>query len=161
MVIAAFRSEATGKILEETTMAESASIMELHAMLVDACKGYDDGILAAEKPHLKALFEKAKSAHEKAHAEVHAILSIMAANPDYESSFLTPVHKVTFSTRAAGMGPVESFLSSFVSGEGGIVEAYNKAIYANDDDGPVCDVLQRQKSLFVKFAGELQRATKP
>jgi hypothetical protein len=27
----------------------------------------------------------------------------------------------------------------------------------NDDDGPVCDVLQRQKSLFVEFAGELQR----
>jgi hypothetical protein len=26
----------------ETTMAESASIMELHAMLVDACKGYDE-----------------------------------------------------------------------------------------------------------------------
>jgi hypothetical protein len=86
-------------------MAESASIMELHAMLVDACKGYDEAIQAAEKPHLKALFEKAKSVHEKAHAEVHAILSARAANPDYEASFLTPVHKVTISTRAAGMCP--------------------------------------------------------
>jgi hypothetical protein len=88
-------------------------------------------------------------------------LSARAANPDYEASFLTPVHKVAISTRAAGMGPVESFLSSFVSGEGGIVEAYNKAIHANDDDGPVCDVLQRQKSLFVEFAGELQRESTP
>ena len=142
-------------------MAESASIMELHAMLVDACKGYDEAIQAAEKPQLKALFEKAKSVHEKAHAEVHAILSARAANPDYEASFLTPVHKVAISTRAAGMGPVESFLSSFVSGEGGIVEAYNKAIHANDDDESVCDVLQRQKSLFVEFAGELQRESTP
>jgi len=141
-------------------MAESASIMELHAMLVDACKGYDEAIQAAEKPQLKALFEKAKSVHEKAHAEVHAILSARAANPDYEASFLTPVHKVAISTRAAGMGPVESFLSSFVSGEGGIVEAY-KAIHANDDDESVCDVLQRQKSLFVEFAGELQRESTP
>jgi hypothetical protein len=141
-------------------MAESASMMELHAILVDACKGYDEAIQAAEKPQLKALFEKAKSVHEKAHAEVHAILSARAANPDYEASFLTPVHKVAISTRAAGMGP-ESFLSSFVSGEGGIVEAYNKAIHANDDDGPVCDVLQRQKSLFVEFAGELQRESTP
>ena len=41
-------------------MAESASIMELHAMLVDACKAYDEDIQAAEKPQLKALFEKAK-----------------------------------------------------------------------------------------------------
>ena len=25
------------------------------------------------------------------------------------------------------------------------MEVYNKAIHANGDDGPVCDVLQRQK----------------
>jgi hypothetical protein len=60
MVIAPFGSEATGKILEETTMAESASIMELHAMLVDACKGYDEAIRAAEKPHLKAAFRESE-----------------------------------------------------------------------------------------------------
>ena len=54
-------------------MPESASIMELHAMLVDACKGYDEALHAAEKPRLKALFEKAKSVHQKAHAEVQAI----------------------------------------------------------------------------------------
>jgi hypothetical protein len=59
------------------------------------------------------------------------------------------------------MGPVESFLSSVVSREGGIVEAYNKAIHANDDDGPVCDVLQRQKSLLVELAGELERESTP
>jgi hypothetical protein len=41
--------QATGKILEETTMAESASIMELDAMLVDACKGYDEAIQAAAR----------------------------------------------------------------------------------------------------------------
>ena len=105
-------------------MAESASIMELHTMLVDVCKGYDEAIQAAEKPQLKALFEKAKSVHEKAHAEVHAILSARAANPEYEASFLTPVHKVAISTRAAGIGPDESSLYSLVSGEGGIVEAY-------------------------------------
>jgi hypothetical protein len=39
--------------------------MELHAMLVDACKRYDEAIEAAEKPRLKALFDKAKSVHEK------------------------------------------------------------------------------------------------
>jgi hypothetical protein len=38
-------------------MAESASVMELHAMLVDACKGYDKAIQAVEKPHLKALLD--------------------------------------------------------------------------------------------------------
>ena len=86
-------------------MAESASVMELHAMLVNVCKGYDEAIQAAEKPQLKALFEKAKSVHEKAHAEVRAILSARAANPDYEASFLTPVHKVDISTRAARIGP--------------------------------------------------------
>jgi hypothetical protein len=141
-------------------MAESASIMELHAMLVDACKAYDEAIQAAEKPQLKALFEKAKSLHETAQAEVHAILSARAANPDCEASFLKPVHKVAISSRAAGMGLDESSLSS-VFGKGGIVEAYNKAIHANDDDSSVCDVLQRQKSLFVEFAGELQRASIP
>ena len=136
---------------------DSASLMELHAMLIDACKGYDDAIQVAEKPQLKGLFEKAKSVHEKAHAEVRAILRARAANPDYEASFLRPVHKVDISTSAARKEPVERFLSSVVLGEGRIVEAYNKAIHANDDDGPVCDVLQRQKDLFMDFAGELQR----
>ena len=84
-------------------------------MLVDACKGYDEAIQAAEKPQLKVLFEKAKSVHEKAHEEVRAILRARAANPDYEASFLTPVHKVDISTRAARMEPVESFLSSVCS----------------------------------------------
>ena len=140
---------------------DSASIMELHTMLVDVCKGYDEAIQAAEKPQLKALFEKAKSVHEKADAEVRAILRARAANPDYETSFLTPVHKVDISTRAARMEPVESFLSSVVLGEGGIVEAYNKAIHANDDDGPACDVLQRQKSLFMELASELQTESTP
>jgi endonuclease III-like uncharacterized protein len=135
-------------------------MMELHAMLVDACKGYDKAIQAAEKPHLKALLEKAKSVHESAHAGVRAILSARAANPDYEASFLTPVHKVTISARGAGMEPVESVLTWFVSKECGIFEAYNKAIYANDDDGQACSVLQRHKSLFVEFAGELQRASR-
>ena len=118
-------------------------------------QGLDEAIQAAEKPQLKALFEKAKSVHEKAHAEVRAILRARAANPDYEASFLTPAHKVDILTRAARMEPVESFLSSVVLGEGGIVEAYNTAIHANDDDGPVCDVLQRQKSLFMELASEL------
>jgi Domain of unknown function (DUF2383) len=140
---------------------DSASLMELQAMLVDACKGYDEAIQAAEKPQLKALFEKAKSVHEKAHAEVRAILRARAANPDYEASFLTPVHKVDISTRAARIEPVESFLSSVVLGEGGILEAYNKTIQANDDDGPVCDVLQRQQSLFMELASELQTESTP
>ena len=38
-------------------MAESASIMELHTMLVDVCKGYDEAIQAAEKPHESAFRE--------------------------------------------------------------------------------------------------------
>jgi hypothetical protein len=142
-------------------MADSASLMELHTILVDACKGYDEALHGTEKPSQKALLEKARALQEQAHAEIYAILRARAANPDYEASFLTPVHKVAISTRATGMGPVESFLSSVVSGEGRIVEAYNKAIHANDDDGPVCDVLQRQKSLFVEFAGELQRESTP
>jgi hypothetical protein len=138
-------------------MVESASIMELKAILVDACKGYGEAIQTAKKPQLRALFEKAKSVHEKAHAEVHAILNARAANPDYEASFLRSVRKVAMSTPAAVTRADESSISSFVSGEGGIVEAYNKAIDANGDDGPVCDVLQRQRSFFVEFAGELQR----
>jgi hypothetical protein len=129
-------------------------------MLVDVCKGYDEAIQAAEKPQLKALFEKAKSVHEKAHAEVHAILSARAANPEYEASFLTPVHKVAISTRAAGIGPDESsYIRLCPEKEGSL--RLTKAIHANEDDSPVCDVLQRQKSLFVEFAGELQRASMP
>ena len=136
-------------------MADSASIMELHTALVDA-KGYDQAIQDTEKPQLKALFEKAKSLHEKAHAEIWRILRARAANPEYEASFLAPVHKVAVSTGAAVLGLSESFPSSFLAGET-IVEAFNKAINANGDDGPACGILEQQKSVLLEFAGELQR----
>ena len=136
-------------------MAESASVMELRAKLVDACKGYDEAVQAAEKPQLKALFEKAKSVHEKAHAEVHAILSARAANPDYEASFLTPVHKVAISTRAAGRGLLKvSYLRLCPEKEGSLRPTIRRSMQTRDGrSATFCS----DKSLFVEFAGELQR----
>jgi uncharacterized protein (TIGR02284 family) len=138
-------------------MADSASLMELHTALVDTCKGYDEAIQDAEKPQLKTLFEKAKFVHEKAHAEIHAILNARAANPDDEGSFMSAVHKVVISTRAAVVGLGESSLSSFASGEERIVEVYDKAISANGDDGPVRDTLQQQKSVVIDLVSEMRR----
>jgi uncharacterized protein (TIGR02284 family) len=138
-------------------MADSASIMELHTALVDACKGYDEAIQDVEKPRLRTLFEKAKSMHEKAHAEIHAILNARAANPDDEGSFMSTVHKVVISTRAAVVGLDEGSLPSFASGEERIIEAYDRAIDGNADDGAVRSVLEQQKSFLIELVGEMQR----
>lgn len=138
-------------------MADSASMMELHTALVDACRGYDEAIQDGEKPELKMLFRRAKFLHEKAHAEIHAILNARAANPDDEGSFLSAVHKVDISTRAAAVGLDESALWSFASGEERIVEVYDKAISANGDDGPVRDILEQQKSAVIELVSEMQK----
>ena len=124
---------------------------------MDACKGYDEAIQDAEEPQLKKLFEKAKSVHEKAHAEIHSILNARAANPDDEGSFMATVHKAVISTRAAVVGLDESSLSSFASGEERIIEAYNKAMDTNSDDDPVRDRLEQQKSVVMELVGEMQR----
>lgn len=136
-------------------MADSASLMELHAMLVEACKGYDEALQDSEKPQPKAFLEKALALHKKAHIEVQAILRARAANPDYEASFLLPVHEFAH-TGAALMGSSNGFLSSFGSREERIVESYDKAIDANSDDGGVRDVLEKQKSGVVALVGETE-----
>jgi len=51
-------------------------------------------------------------------------------------------------------------LSSFASGEERLVEAYNKTIDTNSDDGPVRDTLEQQKSAVIELVGEMQREAK-
>lgn len=137
-------------------MADNDSLVELHTASIDACKGYEEAIRDAEKPALKALFQRAKSIHEKAHAELHGILTVRAAAPDDEGSFMSTVHKAVISVRSAVVGIDERSLSSFASGEERIVEAYDKAIEANREDGPVRNVLEAQQSALRELIGDME-----
>jgi uncharacterized protein (TIGR02284 family) len=137
-------------------MADNDTLVELHTASIDACKGYDEAIKDAEKPELKALFQRAKSLHEKAHAEIHVILTARAATPDDKGSFMSTVHKAVISMRSAVVGLDVGSLSSFASGEERIIEAYDKAIEANGDDGPVRTALEAQKSALMELVGDMK-----
>ena len=138
-------------------MADNDSIIELHTALIDTCNGYDEAIKDAEKPDLIALFERAKSLHEKAHANVHSILGARGAAPDDKGSFMSTVHETVISVRSAVVGLDKGSLSAFASGEERLIKAYDKAIESNGDDPSVRTALEQQRSALVELVGEMQR----
>ena len=138
-------------------MSDNDFIVELHTALIDAGNGYDEAIKDAQKPDLIALFQRAKALHEKAHANIHAILSARGVAPDDKGSFMSTVHETVISVRSAVVGLDKGSLSAFASGEQRIIEAYDKAIQSNGDDGPVRTALEQQKSALVDLVGEMQR----
>lgn len=138
-------------------MANNHSIVELHTALIDACNGYDEAIKDARKPDLVALFQRAKSLHEKEHANIHAILSARGATPDDKGSFMSTIHETVISVRSAIVGLDKGSLSSFAAGEERMIEAYDEAIRSNGDDAAVCTALEQQRSELVELVGEMQR----
>jgi uncharacterized protein (TIGR02284 family) len=138
-------------------MSDNDSIVELHTALIDASNGYDEAIKDAQKPDLAALFERAKSLHEKAHEAIHAILSARGAAPDDTGSFMSTVHETIISVRSAIVGLDKGSLSAFASGEQRMIETYDKAIQTNGDDGPVRMALEEQRSALLELVGEMQQ----
>jgi uncharacterized protein (TIGR02284 family) len=138
-------------------MSDNDSLVELHTALIDTGNGYEEAIKDAQKPDLVALFERAKSLHEKAHASIHAILSARGVTPDDKGSFMSTVHETIISVRSAVVGLDKGSLSSFSSGEQMMIEAYDKAIQSNSDDGPVRMALEQQRSTLFDLIGEMQR----
>jgi hypothetical protein len=63
-------------------MTDNDALVELHTALIDTCNGYDEALKDAQKPDIVALFQRAKLLHEKAHANIHAILSARGVAPD-------------------------------------------------------------------------------
>jgi uncharacterized protein (TIGR02284 family) len=138
-------------------MSDNDSMMDLHTALIDACNGYDEAIKDAQKPDLLALFERAKSLHEKAHAIIHTILSERGITPDEKGSFMSTVHETIISVRSAVVGLDKDSLSSFASGEERMIEAYDKAIQSSPDDRPAQAALEQQRSALFELVGEMQR----
>jgi uncharacterized protein (TIGR02284 family) len=127
-------------------MFDNHSLAALHTALVDARNGYDEAIGDAQQPDLKAIFERVKTLHENAHAELHGALRARGLSPDDNGSFMSAVHKTVISVRSAVAGLDDRSLSSFASGEERIVQDYERAIEDNRDDGSLVAVLQRQKA---------------
>jgi uncharacterized protein (TIGR02284 family) len=140
----------------ELDMSNNDSIVELHTALIDACNGYDEAIKDAQKPDLVALFQRAKALHEKAHANIHAILSARGVTPDEKGSFMSNVHETVISVRSAVVGLDKGSLSAFASGEERLIDAY-QAIQSNSDGGPARAALEQQRSALSELVGEMQR----
>jgi Domain of unknown function (DUF2383) len=98
-----------------------------------------------------------RNSGSKAHANIHVILSARGATPDDTGSFMSTIHETVISVRSAVVGLDKGSLSSFASGEQRMIEAYDKAIQSNGDDGPVCIALEQQRSALIDLVGEMQR----
>jgi hypothetical protein len=70
------------RLTGDIDMTDNDALVELHTALIDTCNGYDEALKDAQKPDIVALFQRAKLLHEKAHANIHAILSARGVAPD-------------------------------------------------------------------------------
>jgi hypothetical protein len=70
---------------------------------------------------------------------------------------MSTVHETIISVRSAVVGLDKGSLSAFASGEQRMIEAYDKAVQFNGDDGPVRAALEQQRSALVELVGEMQR----
>jgi hypothetical protein len=148
---------AFSRLTGDIDMTDNDALVELHTALIDTCNGYDEALKDAQKPDIVALFQRAKLLHEKAHANIHAILSARGVAPDDEGSFMLTVHETVISVRSAVVGLDKSLLTSFASGEQKMIGAEDKAIESNGDDGPVRIALEQQRSTLIDLVGEMQR----
>lgn len=136
-------------------MTASELLASLHTAVVDARNGYEEAMERAELPDVKAVFQKLKTLHENAHAELHEALLAKGLSPDDSGSFMTTVHKTVISVRTAFTALDDKSLSAFASGEERIIEDYDKAIEVNADDGPLVALLERQKNKLTSEISEM------
>lgn len=85
-------------------MTVTHSLAALHTALVDARNGYEEAIRRAERPDLKAIFQRVKALHQDAHAELHQALLARGFTPDESGSFMSTVHRTVISVRSAVVG---------------------------------------------------------
>ena len=137
-------------------MAANSSLVSLHTAILDALNGYDEAIKRAERPDLKAIFQRVQAVHERAHAELHEALRAKGLAPDHSGSFMSTVNKAIISARSALIGLDDGSLSSFASGEERIVEDYDKAIEDNQYDSSLVAILARQKHRLMTEIGEMK-----
>jgi len=138
-------------------MPRTESLKSLHTTLIDAEAGYDEALKDAEAPEMKSLFEKMSSLHERAHADVHAILLDKGERPNESGSFLSLVHKTVISVRSTVSGLDRSSLKSFAEGEERIVGAYDKAIEEIGASDPAVGKLRKDREALVTAIGEMKQ----
>ena len=137
-------------------MTDNDSLVSLHTAIVDACHGYDEAISRAKLPDVKAIFERVRNVHEKAHSALHALLSARGLKPDDKGSFMSTVHETVIYVRSAITGLDENSLSAFAMGEDRIVQAYDQAIKRNADDASCVDLLRGQKAALETEIGAMR-----
>lgn len=111
-------------------MPGTDELKALHTALIDARNGYDEAIKDAQEPDLKAIFEKVRRLHAKAHEVVHQLLGNQGEKPDEAGSFMSTVHETVIGVRSAIIGLSRGSLSAFASGEEHTVGKYDAAIGA-------------------------------
>jgi uncharacterized protein (TIGR02284 family) len=140
----------------EATVVDTAALKSLHTALIDAEEGYDTAVRDADGPEMRALFEELRALHQKAHADVHAILVGKGEQPDETGSFMSMVHKTVVSVRAAITGLDKPSLTSFANGEERILKDYDAAIEESRDDQPVATQLRRHRDALQEVVSRMK-----
>jgi len=138
-------------------MSYNEPLKSLHTKLLDAKNGYETAIADAETPEMKALFERIASLHERAHADVHAILLAKGEHPDESGSFLSLVHKTVITVRSATTGLDRASLPSFADGEERIIQAYDRAIAELGTSDPSGGTLRMHRDALSAAIAEMKQ----
>ena len=137
-------------------MAGLDELKSLHTALIDAGHGYEEAIKDGDKPDLRAIFERMRALHAKAHEDVHRMLERAGKAPDESGSFMSTVHETVIGVRAAIVGLDRGSLSSFASGEEHTVRKYDDAIAAVPAEA---DALRTHKAALQAGIDEMKRVS--
>jgi uncharacterized protein (TIGR02284 family) len=138
-------------------MQSNESLKALHTDLIDARKGYETAYRDAETSDMKAFFQDMLDMHERAHGEIHRILSSRGETPEDDGSFMATVHKTVITLRSAISGLGGDSLSSFADGEERILKSYDEALADAASDSSASAILKRQRGDLAARVAEMKR----
>jgi len=102
-------------------------LSDLHTVVVDAVKGYDEGASIAKRDDLGALCKELKTAHMANAHEIAGLLLKRGERPSADGSFMSTVHKLVLNTRFLLTADEKSLLPALRDGEMRILTKYDQA----------------------------------
>ncbi len=124
---------------------ETDALSALHRQIIDAAKGYGEGLKLTEEPAIAAIFSDLRDLHSGHAREIAEHLRRGRDTPE-DGSFMAVVHKAVMTARALVNRLDESVVPGIRDGEERILRAYRSTI---DNLGPDCvlrPVLDRQRA---------------
>lgn len=124
---------------------ETDALAALHQQLIDARKGYEEGVRLADDPETVEIFRDLHDLHRLHAEDIGADLAGRGEAPDADGSYMALVHKAVLNVRSAMTGLEASALPGVIDGEKRILDAYDETLAGLPAADAAREMLTRQR----------------